>query len=256
MFFKKRYVAIIQARMGSSRLPGKVLLKINDKPVLQHLIERIKKSKQVTHVCIATSTHKQDDPIVELCKKLKINYFRGSEDDVLLRVTKAASYMKAAFVVDITGDCPLVDPELIDIFIKTLKKEKLNYIGNIIIRSFADGFDIQVYSKSLLDFVNYLVMDKNHRAHTGWNIIKYQKSIENLRDKHILAPVKYHKPEWGLTLDTREDFMLLYIILFSHFNRSGKKNKFTYEDVMEMLLENISLLDINNDIKRKTAEEG
>ena len=114
MIKDKKIVASIEARMTSSRLPGKVLMEINGKPVLEILIDRLKRSKYINEIVIATSSNDADDRIEELGKELNVAVFRGSEDDVLGRVVGAVETLKGDIIVEITGDCPLMDPEVMD----------------------------------------------------------------------------------------------------------------------------------------------
>jgi spore coat polysaccharide biosynthesis protein SpsF len=110
----KKVVAIIQARMSSTRLPGKVLLDLGGRPVLERMIERVKHAKRITEAVVATTTDPSDEPIVELCARLGTPCFRGSLPDVLDRYYQCALVYKADVIVRLTGDCPLIDPELID----------------------------------------------------------------------------------------------------------------------------------------------
>ncbi|MCK5161164.1 MAG: NTP transferase domain-containing protein, partial [Candidatus Aureabacteria bacterium] len=115
-----RTVAIIQARMGSSRLPGKVLMNLCGKPVLWHIVKRLKQCSNLNDIVVATSTTEADTAIVKFCKRYKIKFFRGSESDVLGRYIDAADNFKADYIVRITGDAPLIEPREIDRFIKIM----------------------------------------------------------------------------------------------------------------------------------------
>ena len=118
-----KVVASIEARMGSSRLPGKSIRKILDKPMLELMIERVKECKEVDDIVVATSSNKKDNVIAELASKLDVNYFRGSENDVLDRVLNAAKMIKADVIVELWGDCPLIDPEILDDLVTFYKKK-------------------------------------------------------------------------------------------------------------------------------------
>ena len=131
---------IIQVRLGSTRLPGKVLKEVCGKPLLQHIIERLDYSKYANDIIIATTTKTIDDKIVELAKHLGISVFRGSESDVLDRYFKAAKEYNADVIVRITSDCPLIDPKTTDRVIKyyTDNEEKFDFVSNVHERSFPD----------------------------------------------------------------------------------------------------------------------
>ena len=128
---KKKITCIIQARLSSSRLPGKILLNGFDKPLLLHLIERIKKSKKINKIIIATTNQKIDDPIVNLCKKENINFFRGDLENVLKRYYFCAKKFKAEHILRITSDCPLMDFRLVDQVIGEYLKKNYEYVSNI-----------------------------------------------------------------------------------------------------------------------------
>ena len=127
-----KIIAIIQARLGSTRLPGKVLLDLEGKTVLEHVIRRVKSSKLVTDVIVATTINKADLKIVKLCANLGINVYCGSEDDVLDRYYQTARLFKADHIVRITSDCPLIDPLLIDEVITLHMQENADYTSNTI----------------------------------------------------------------------------------------------------------------------------
>lgn len=252
-------VAIIQARMGSTRLPGKVLMDIGEKPALLQLVNRLKLIKSNKTIVIATTILDEDDKIIDFCIENKIRYFRGSENDVIERVHDCAVFFKADWIIDITGDCPLVDPKIIDLMIDKLQIHPgrngrtkyigyFEYISNTIFRTFPDGFDVQIYQYKLLKRINQVVKNEKHRCHVGWNILKY---LKNIMAMNITIESRFTKPEWGLTLDTIDDLKVLDII-FTHF----KNQYFSTEDVMNFLLANPKILEINNHIKRKIPGEG
>jgi spore coat polysaccharide biosynthesis protein SpsF len=243
--------------MGSTRFPGKVMSMILGKPNLQRIVERVKQARKIDHIVVATSTSFGDYEIVQFCKnELGVFAYRGSENDVLNRVYKAAETVQATHVVDITADCPLVDPRHIDFLIKQIIRKKLDYISNIVERCFPDGFDVQVYTMKILEQLNFLVSNKTHRSHTGWNVLQYIKQLEFSLGRKIkigfLKPSKkYWFPDWGLTLDELADKEVLENIFF-HF----KNNSFSAIDVIEYLLKNPDILKINKNVKRKEPGTG
>jgi spore coat polysaccharide biosynthesis protein SpsF len=239
--------AIIQARDGGTRLPGKVLLPLAGKPALLHCAERVSRS-YVDEIIVATT--RSSKQIIKFCKENKINYYAGSENDVLKRVYKAATKFKLNIIIDITADCPLVDPGNIGYLISTREGNKYDYVSNAIIRQYPDGFDIQVYTYDILKITNKIVKDKTHRHHSGWNIYEY-RNISKIYFFHEFVSDFFYHPDWGLTLDTKEDYILLDKI-FKHFD----DNRFTCREVIEYINDNPELLEINNKIKRKTPGEG
>ena len=131
-------VAIIQARISSTRLPGKVLKKIEGKTILEHVINRVKTAKKLDDVIVATTVKKEDLEIVKLCANLGISVFCGSEDDVLDRYYQSARLFKAEHIVRITSDCPLIDPQVVDKVIELYFQKKADYASNTIIETFPD----------------------------------------------------------------------------------------------------------------------
>ena len=139
--------AIIQARMGSSRLPGKAMMKLEDKSLLEHVVLRVKKSKKIDEIILATTKKSEDDVLVDLCKKLKVLTFRGSEQNVLSRFYFAAKYFNANIIVRITADDPFKDPSIIDSVInKFIVHKKYDYVSNNMVPTFPLGLDVEVFS--------------------------------------------------------------------------------------------------------------
>ena len=245
MFPNNKIVATIEARMTSSRFPGKVLMDFCGKPSLQHIIERLRRSKYIDDVIVATTVNKEDDPIVNLCKSLGCRYYRGSEDDVLDRVLKTAKSIDGDVIVEITGDCPLIDWRHADFLIKKLFESDYDYSSNIIERTFPDGFDVQVFYTSVLEEVSNITQDPSDREHVSLYIYNHPGKYKLY---NWSAPEKLHYPQYAVTLDTIEDYELIKLI---YENLYYKNPDFDAHDVVEFLLHNQKLLDINNHIERK-----
>ena len=163
-----RIIATVEARMTSSRLPGKVLLPACGKPMLALQVERLKQVKQLDDIVIATTTNNTDDPIVDLANKLNIGYFRGSEEDVLARVLLAAKSFKADIIVEILGDCPAIDPILISQCIDTYLNLDVDYVSNALKRTFPGGMVANVFSTAILNEVEETTReDKYAREHVS-----------------------------------------------------------------------------------------
>lgn len=252
----EKTIAIIQVRMESSRLPNKALLILNDKPCLQHIIERTKRAKSINDVIVVTTTTQRNNAIANLCREINclcVRYPSGADQDMMDTVLYVihAFAKKDVFVVEITGDCPLIDPDHIDFSINLLKKNKQDYVSNCTVRSWPDGFDVQVYTGEILKKVNPLVTNPKHRKHVGWNIVNQHSFLPKAKLTGWTAPEKYWYPEWGLTLDTEEDYRLLNLI-FTYF----ENNKFSAGQAIDYILENPELLKINKSVKRKIPGEG
>ena len=151
MEHQRNIVAIVQARMGSTRLPGKVLEDVGGKPMLEHIVSRLGRSRLINDVIVATSSAQGDDPIAEAATQKNIKLFRGHETDVLDRYYEAAKSARADIVVRITGDCPLIDSEVVDRVITTFLSEECDYASNTLVCTYPDGLDAEVFSFAALE---------------------------------------------------------------------------------------------------------
>ena len=201
--------AIIQARQTSSRLPGKALIDIAGKPALQRVIERLRASKMLDDVIVATTTNEADDVIISLCEQLNCKYYRGSENDVLSRVLEAARAFDVDVIVEITADCLLVDWNIVDNLVKMYFDNKVDYCSNVIERTFPRGFDCQVFSTEVLEKVNSEVDNNLDREHVSTWIYLNKKSSINYTCLNLSAPAGQNRPDIEVTLDTPEDLELI-----------------------------------------------
>ena len=158
---KKIIAAIIQARTGSSRLPRKVLADLNGKPLIEFLIERVKKCSDIDEIILATTFKKEDDILENIASNLKIKCVRGSKDDVLSRYVKATEETKAQVLIRLTGDCPFLDPELISRTINEFKLKNVDYLSNCYPPSYPDGLDVEVFSRKALYLANLMLSKVN-----------------------------------------------------------------------------------------------
>ncbi|PEJ59106.1 acylneuraminate cytidylyltransferase [Bacillus sp. AFS002410] len=243
-----KVVAIIQARMGSTRLPGKVLLKVLNKPLLAYQIERVKRAKLIDEIVVATTTNEIDQKIVDFCEFMSLSYYRGSEDDVLSRYFEAASLYNADLIVRITSDCPLIDPTIIDTVINEFKlnMHHIDYVSNTVQRSFPIGMDIEVMSFSLIKTINQLQLPESYREHVTPFIYRSQKYsikqiVQNVNKSHI-----------RLTVDTPEDFKLISTIIEEIYSTNPF---FTLLDLYDLFERKPELLTINHHIIQKQIEE-
>ena len=233
-------VAIIQARMGSTRLPGKVLKKIDGKPMLAYQIERMQCSKLLDKIVIATSTLPQDNVIVDFCKLNVIDYFRGSEKDVLSRYYDCAITFKADIIVRITADCPLIDPEIIDKSIKTFLNEKVDYFANTVpveTSHFPDGSDVEIFTSNALKRANEECKNSNYREHVTFYFWKQDHGfkISQLRQKKNWS-------SYRLTVDYPEDLEVITYII----KTLKKRNQFgTLKEIINIVNSNLTIKQLN-----------
>ncbi|MDO4566027.1 MAG: glycosyltransferase family protein [Oscillospiraceae bacterium] len=237
-----KYLALIQARCGSSRLPNKVLMDLAGKPALLRTIERVQKSKYVDEVIVVTSINIENLAIVKLCADYGVRVFPGSEDDVLDRFYQAAKLIKPEYIIRVTGDCPLYDAALLDGAIEQMKPDT-DYIAQLGHETYPDGLDIEVFTREALEISWQEAVLKSEREHVTQYIRKHG---ERFKLQDLLFPYgDYGGDRW--TLDELEDYELISAI-YEHF----KNNKdFTTEDVLEFLNgDGAHLRQINNNIER------
>lgn len=192
--------------MGSSRLPGKVLRQIGPKNSLERLFERLKACRRLDGFILATSTSTQDDVLEKFAQERGIPCYRGSESDVLKRVVEAHQKMKSDLIVEITGDCPLLDPEIIDQGIETFLKNNCDVVTNCSVPSYPQGIDVQVFRKSDLEKIESSVSDVAAREHVS---LYFYENPAIFKIIHLIAPNSLKDPELRLQLDFPEDLLLI-----------------------------------------------
>lgn len=243
---KPKVVAVILARMRSTRLPRKALLPLGGKPALWWLVYRAGLAESVDEVVIATTTDTANDPIMyakwhDRLGKCDVFRYNGNEEDIIGRMLACAHWAEADIICELTADCPLVDPRHIDLMASILDSSECDYISNdVVVRSWPDGLDIQIYKTSSLQecFIKF-----NPKYHCGWNIGMHSEWF-NIRNWK--APSHLFWPELGLTLDTPEDYKMLCKL----FDKFGSDPRFRAEDVIDFLRENSDWI-TNKDVKRK-----
>lgn len=245
MYNNFRVNAIVQARMTSSRLPGKVLLPLAGKPVLQHIIERLRRSKYIDEVVIACTTNEADQPIIDLCNQLDCKYYRGSEDDVLTRVLEAAKAFETDIIVEITSDCPCCDWNIIDTLIESL--EDRDYVSNVMARTMPRGLDVQVFWTKILEMVDTEVDNDIDRTHVSSWIYKNPKNYGRYKTNCIMLEAGVDYSNLRLTLDTKEDYHLLRFIY-----EAMEDNSFALGDILNLFRVYPELPLINQHIPQKS----
>jgi len=239
-------VAIIQARMSSSRLPGKVLLPLAGKSVLDHVVSRIKKCRMIHKVVIATSSDISDDVIQDYCERSNIDFYRGHLSDVLDRYYHCANKFNAHNIVRITSDCPAIDPIIVDAVITGFLSAHYDYYG--LSGDFPDGLDCEVISMSALRAAwenATLPSDREHVCPYLYSTAKDSFKIGGLEILKNLRSIR-------LTLDEPRDYKLLKLI----FENLYEKNElFLTNDILDLLRKNPSWLNLNSSIIRNQGYE-
>ncbi len=234
---------IIQARMGSSRLPGKVLKNINNIPSIEFQINRIKKAKKVDKIILATSTEAFDDPIEELCKEKDILFYRGPEQDVLKRYFDCAKLYNLSTVVRLTGDCPLVDPKIIDLALDSFFKYEVDYCSNTVppeTSKWPDGSDIEVFSFDSLQQANDEAIDFEDREHVTFFFWKKNQN----RFKTYQLPNEKDWSNFRYTVDYPEDYEVIKLIAEEFFRREDRD--FTIKDIINFLTSRPDIVALNS----------
>ena len=236
-------IGIIQARTNSSRLPKKVLKLINRKSVLEYMLERVLQSKKLEKIIVATTQKEEDDEIVNICKKCGIDYYRGSEDDVLERFKMASDEKNSKIIVRLNSDCPLIDGSLIDCTIKEFLKNEYDYVSTIFPKkgTYPEGMSVEVFSKKLLDIAYTESKKPSEREHVTpfiWrNISRFRlKRIEYERDLS----------KYRFCLDYQEDFELIKKVIEGLYIQ---KPNFKLEDLIEWIDDKPDVFRLNSNIQ-------
>lgn len=238
----KRVVIIIQARMTSERLPGKVMLPLNGRSILQYQLERLRGCKNIDAIGIATVDDPTCAPIVALCDQLNIHVTGGSEDNVLSRYVKCGLEMKADVVVRITSDCPLIDPELIDMTIEDFFASGSDYSAMDIPNSYPRGVDCEVVHFSSLIHANQMAKDPQEKEH----VMPYIRlRSDEYKVRYIVGDKKYGGDRY--CVDTPEDYEVVTKIADA-FKDSGS---FGYRDIWTYLRANPDVAALNQHVEQK-----
>lgn len=241
-----KIVAIVQARLGSTRLPGKVLMEVLGKPLLGYLIDRVKTAKLIHEVVVATTTLKNDDQIALFCEQMHVPCFRGSVDDVLERFLGAAQMLSADVIVRITGDCPLMAPEVIDKVVSRYLSHYpvVDYVSNTLKRSYPRGLDVEVFSYTSLKTAADKARLASEREHVTPYIYHHS---ELFTTESVIDNGDHSQLRW--TVDTPEDFELISKLIAALY---PQKPHFTFEDLLHILERHPEWQHINSHIQQKS----
>ena len=239
-----RFAAIIEARMTSSRLPKKVLKKILGKPTLELMIERLRQVQGLNDIIIASTSNVSDDPIAELGNSLGVSVWRGSEDDVLGRVVEAALAFDVDVIVETTGDCPLIDPQLVDQGISTFQNNTADCVSNAFIPTYPLGMDYYIVPTALLAASAELAKEPSERE----NVIRYIKwHPADYQHLNLPAAPEHTFPNLMLTLDYQEDFDLIQAIFERLY---PTKPDFDLNDILALMKQKPNLAKINAHLRK------
>lgn len=235
-----KITAIVQARMESTRLPGKVMKEIVGKPMLWHIIERLKKAKLLDNIMIATTDKEIDKPILKLAEDSGVDRYAGSEEDVLDRYYQAATKSNVDGIVRITADCPLIDPGLTDMVIRRYSMGDCDYATNGLVQTFPDGLDVEVFSYATLETAWKEAGWASEREHVAPYI---RKNPDKFKLVNIESSVNLSHLRW--TVDEAEDMEFVRQV-YKYLYKEAQI--FSMEDILELLRKHPNLEKINQGI--------
>lgn len=241
--------AIIQARMGSTRLPGKIMMDISGKPMIWHVVDRLKRSEKLNEIVIASTFDSKNDVLEAFADDNNINFFRGSEEDVLQRYLDGAEKYNIDLIVRITSDCPLIDPNIVDCVINEHIDSNAHYTSNTQQRSFPRGLDVEVFSRDSLLRIDRLAIKKYQREHV--TPFFYENPSE-FKLNNVTTEGKIRQPYLRLCVDTEEDLKFVREV----FKRLYKPpDIIKIEDIIDLIEKEPELAMINKNIKQKRLKE-
>lgn len=243
-----KIVATIEARINSSRLPGKTMMKIVEKPMLELMIERVKNSKMLDEIIIATADTPENHLIEDLANKMKVKCFRGNEEDVLDRVLKAAKKYKADVIVELWGDSPLIDSCLIDNLVNYYLKNDFDCVGTTLPnfeKTFPIGISALIFSTKILEEVDQTTNNPIDRENVSNYIYEH---TEKYKIGSLPCPQELNFPNVRLTIDEENDFQLVKK-LFEYFYRTNPN--FSIAQIIQFLKNNPELVKINQNVMQR-----
>lgn len=246
-----KIVAMIQARTGSTRLPGKVLKEIEGETMLARVVERVRRARLINEFLVATTDHAADDAILAECKRLAVKVSRGDQDDVLDRYYRAAQLAKAEVVVRITSDCPLIDPDVIDKTVTAFLEAKPDYASNALERTYPRGLDTEVMSFTALSRAWQEARKPYEREHVTPYIYEHPDKFKLLS---VTGAADFSSHRW--TVDTAEDLEFVRTI-YARFkaNPAFSGREFSGRDVLDLLEREPELPEINRSVMQKVLHE-
>lgn len=240
-------VCTIEARMTSSRLLGKVMKPILGRSMLELMIERLRRARRLDRIVIATTENGTDDVIEALAERIGVSCFRGSEDDVLGRVLGAAKAFGADLIVETTGDCPLIDPFLVDQVVNTFEANEVDYCDNCVVKSYPLGMAVQAFPVSVLEEIARSTSDPADREHVSLFIYEHP---ERFRLLHVVSGFDEESASLRLTVDTAEDLAVVRSVFEALYPENPE---FGLQDVIRYLRAHPEVATLNRGVIQKSA---
>ncbi len=241
----ERIFAVVAARMASERLPGKSMALLAGKPAFAHIVERLQRSRYLDGVVLATTYNPEDEALRECARNLGVPFYAGSPSDVMGRTLAAAQSVTADLIVQITGDCPLIDPAIVDRIIAAYQREKPDYAANVIPSTYPNGMDVEVFATSLLAQAERLTQDPADREHVSCYI--YERPAQ-YRLLNLSAPPALARPALRLCIDTQADYQVVSAIYAALY---APKPDFGLGDILAFLDAHPALLGLNQAVPQK-----
>jgi len=240
-----KITAIVQARMGSTRLPGKVLMDLGGETVLARVVRRLRRATQIDEILVATTDSNADDAIILECQRLGVLSFRGSENDVLDRYYQAATACAAGAVVRVTSDCPVIDPQLVDETVRVFQHDRSDYASNVFPRTYPRGLDTEVFTVAALEQAWRDAHQSYEREHVTPYFYRHPELFQLVSQR---GQIDYSHYRW--TLDTAEDLELLRII----YARFSNQDDFSWSEVIRLMEREPELAELNSRVVQKALQ--
>lgn len=242
-----KIVAVIQARMGSSRLPGKVLADVAGRSMLARVCDRLDRAATLDTIVVATTDAAADRPVVAECRRLGVACFRGSEEDVLDRFHRAATCHRAEAVVRITADCPLIDPEVVDRVVRAFLTARPDYASNTLVRTWPRGLDTEVIAAAALARAARQASERYQRVHVTPYLYQHPERFKLLP---VTGRQDFAGHRW--TVDLADDLRLVRAV----YRRLGSERAFSWREVLQLLADEPALTGLNAHVRQKQLVEG
>jgi len=239
---KKRIGITIEARMDSTRLPGKTLKLLYGRPMLARMIERLKRVKLADIIVVATTNSPGDSPIIALAREMRVGYYQGSSEDVLDRVLQAAKKYQIDLIVETCGDCPVIDPDIIDMEIQSFLDNDVDYVGCHLVKTFPLGLDAKLFTAKTLEEVAGMTNDPADRENVSLYIYEHPEKYKLM---NIEAKGRQRRPDLRLVVDHKEDFDLIETVYRELYD---EKPHFNYDDMLDLFECQRDLSEINRDV--------
>lgn len=236
---EQKIIATVECRMASTRLPGKVMMESCGKPMLEHIVERLRRVQKIHDIVFATTTNAAEDCIEMLSQRLGVGCFRGAEEDVLSRVLQTSKAYGGDVIVEITGDCPLIDPDITSQTLDLYLYNDCDCAFNDLTPAFPLGMNVGIFSTELLEVADREGQTQPDREHVSWF---FMRNPSRFRLLTLPAPPRLHWPDLRLTLDEPDDYKMINAVFQALYPVNPE---FTLSDIIEFLWTHQEIVELN-----------